>query len=126
MSKLLEIEKEGADTLNACADSYDVLFEEDLRYINKETGEIRLENIENYKYIVVDYLKDNSYCLNFRYHLNSYEIDISVLPDKKIKMLYDNIGYNINDLRFINEIRYVDTGIVPTLNGYITIGGGTD
>jgi hypothetical protein len=126
LDKLLEIEDENFDSLNACADSYDVIFEENLRYINKETGEIRLEDVSNYKYIVVDYLKDNSYCLNFRYHLNSYEIDISVLPDKKIKMLYDNIGYNINDLRFINEIRYVDTGIVPTLNGYITIGGGTD
>ena len=126
LDRLLEIEGENFDSLNACADSYDIIFEENLRYINKETGEIRLEDISNYKYIVVDYLKNDSYCLNFRYHLNSYEVDISILPDKKIKMIYDNIGYNINDLRFINEVRYVDTGVVPTLNGYITIGGGTD
>lgn len=126
LDRLLEIEDENFDSLNACADSYDIIFEENLRYLNKETGEIRLEDISNYKYIVVDYLKDNSYCLNFRYHLNSYEVDISVAPDKKLKMIYDNIGYNINDLRFINEVRYVDTGINPTLNGYITIGGGTN
>ena len=126
LDRLLEIEDENFDSLNACADSYDIMFEEDLRYLNKETGEIRLEDISKYKYIVVDYLKNDSYCLNFRYHLNSYEVDISVLPDKKLKMVYDNIGYSINDLRFINESRYVNTNIKPTLNGYITIGGGTN
>ena len=126
LDRLLEIEDENFDSLNACADSYDIMFEEDLRYLNKETGEIRLEDISKYKYIVVDYLKNDSYCLNFRYHLNSYEVDISALPDKKLKMVYDNIGYSINDLRFINESRYVNTNIKPTLNGYITIGGGTN
>ena len=125
LDRLLEIEKEGLDSLNACADSYDIIFEENLRYINKETGEIRLENIEDYKYIVVDYLKDNSYCLNYRYELNSYEVDISVKPDKDISMVYDNIGYKINDLRFVNESRYVNTNMIPLLNGYVTIGGGT-
>ena len=126
LDRLLEIEDENFDSLNACADSYDIMFEEDLRYLNKETGEIRLEDISKYKYIVVDYLKNDSYCLNFRYHLNSYEVDISALPDKKLKMVYDNIGYSINDLRFISESRYVNTNIKPTLNGYITIGGGTN
>ena len=126
LDKLLEIEDENFDSLNACADSYDIMFEEDLRYLNKETGEIRLEDISKYKYIVVDYLKNDSYCLNFRYHLNSYEVDISALPNKKLKMVYDNIGYSINDLRFINEARYINTNIKPMLNGYITIGGGTN
>ena len=126
LDRLLESESSNLDSLNACADSYDIIFEDNLRYINKETGEIRLEDISKYKYIVVDYLKDDSYCLDFRYHLNSYEVDISAAPNKELKMIYDNIGYNINDLRFINEVRYVDTGINPTLNGYITIGGGTD
>ena len=40
-------------------------------------------------------------------------------------MKYDNIGYEINDLRFINEVKYIDTKMVPTLNGYLTIGGGS-
>ena len=126
LDRLLEIEDENFDSLNACADSYDIIFEENLRYLNKETGEIRLEDISKYKYIVVDYLKNDSYCLNFRYHLNSYEVDISAVPGKKINMIYDNIGYTINDLRFINEKRYIDTGVVPTLNGYVTIGGGSN
>ena len=127
LDRLLEIEGENLDTLNACADSYDIIFEENLRYINKATGEIRLEDVSAYKYIVVDYLKNDSYCLNFRYHLNSYEVDISTMPGKEISMVYDNVGYSINDLRFINEVRYViASDHAPTRNGYVTIGGGTD
>ena len=47
-----------------------------------------------------------------------------MLQDKEIHMIYDNIGYNINSLRFINEVRYINTGIKPIRNGYIVIGGG--
>ena len=126
LDKIYEIESEGFDSLNACADSYDIIFEEDLRYINKETGEIRLEYINEYQWIVVDYLKDKSYCLNYRYHLHSYEVDISVKPNEKISMKYDNIGSLISKTRFINEVQYINTKISPTQNGYITIGGGTN
>lgn len=125
LDRIYEVTKEGADTLNACADLYDVLLEDQLRYIDKTTGEIKLEDISKYKWIVVDYLKDNSYCLNYRYNLNSYEVDISIEPGAKVSMKYDNIGYEINDLRFINEVNYIDTKMVPTLNGYLTIGGGS-
>ena len=126
LDRLLEVEAEGFDSLNACADSYDIIFEEELRYLNKETGEIRLEYIDEYQYIVVDYLKDKSYCLNYRYHLHSYEVDISIKPDEKVSMKYDNIGKIVSRVKFINEVQWVNTKISPTLNGYITIGGGTN
>ena len=126
LDKLLEVEKEGLDSLNACADMYDIIFEEHLRYLNKETGEIRLHYIEDYQWIVVDYLKDKSYCLNYRYDLNSYEIDISVKAGEEIKMIYDNLKENVGNIEFINEVRYINTEITPTLNGYITIGGGSN
>ena len=126
LDRLLEVEKEGFDSLNACADLYDIIFEENLRYINKNTGEIRLDSIDNYQWIVVDYLKDKSYCLNYRYDLNSYEVDISVKAGEEIKMVYDNVGELANNIKFINEVQYVNTKISPTLNGYITIGGGTN
>ena len=126
LERLLEIESEGADTLNACADSYDILYEEELRYLNKETGEIRLEYINEYQWIVVDYLKDKSYCLNYRYHLNSYEVDISIMPDTEVSMIYDNVGRVINNIKFINEVQYINTKISPMHNGYITIGGGSN
>lgn len=125
LDRLLEIEKEGFDSLNACADSYDIIFEENLRYINKEIGEIRLHNIDDYSYIVVDYLKENSYCLNYRYDLHSYEVDISVIPGKEVSLKYDNVGSSDDSYRFINEYRYVKvTDKEPSCNGYIVIGGG--
>ena len=126
LNRIYEVEGENFDSLNACADSYDIIFEENLRYLNKETGEIRLESISEYQYIVVDYIKDKSYCLNYRYDLNSYEVDIAVKAGEEINMVYDNIGEFVNDLRLVNEVRYVNTKISPTLNGYITIGGGTN
>ena len=126
LDKLLEVEAEGFDSLNACADLYDIIFEENLRYINKSTGEIRLDTIEDYQWIVVDYLKDKNYCLNYRYDLNSYEVDISIKAGEEIKMIYDNVGEFVNNIKFINEVQYVNTKISPTLNGYITIGGGTN
>jgi hypothetical protein len=75
---------------------------------------------------VVDYLKDKSYCLNYRYHLNSYEVDISILPDTEVSMIYDNVGRVINNIKFINEVQYINTKISPIHNGYITIGGGSN
>lgn len=127
LNRLLEVEKEGWDSLNACADSYDIIFEENLRYLNKETGEIRLGDIDHYKWIVVDYIKDKSYCLNYRYDLNSYEIDISIGANEEVKMIYDNIGVtDSNDYTFINEVQYINTKIAPDSNGYITIGGGSN
>ena len=126
LDRLLEVEKEGFDSLNACADLYDIIFEENLRYINKNTGEIRLDSIDDYQWIIVDYLKDKSFCLNYRYDLNSYEVDISVKAGEEIKMVYDNVGELANNIKFINEVQYVNTKISPTLNGYITIGGGTN
>ena len=126
LDRLLEIQTEGFDSLNACADIYDIFFEENLRYLNKETGEIRLEYIEDYQWIVVDYIKDKSYCLNYRYDLNSYEIDIAVKANEEVSMKYDNIKENIKNIDFINEVQWINTKISPTLNGYITIGGGSN
>jgi hypothetical protein len=126
LDRLLEIQTEGFDSLNACADIYDIFFEENLRYLNKETGEIRLEYIEDYQWIVVDYIKDKSYCLNYRYDLNSYEVDIAVKANEEISMKYDNIKENIKNIDFINEVQWINTKISPTLNGYITIGGGSN
>ena len=126
LDNLLLVEDIGFDNIDACADIYDIITEDILRYVNKKTGEIRLESIDGYKYIIVDYVKANSYCLNYRYDLNSYEVDISIAPDKKVNMVYDNI-VDTDDmnkkLKYINEARYVNTKISPTLNGYITIGG---
>ena len=119
---LLRIEKEGKDTIDAFANYYDILFEKDLRMINKEAKIIQLTDISNYKYIVVDYLKENSYAINYRHELNSYEVDISIENGKTNKLIYNNADEDTNDITYINEYRYVNTKALPSENCYIVIG----
>ena len=121
-NNLLRISKEGRDTIEAFANYYDILFEKDLRYINKQYKEIRLTDISEYKYIIVDYLKEDSYAINFRHHLNSYEVDISIEDGKKNKLIYNNADEVVDDVTYINEFRYVDTKTIPSENCYIVIG----
>lgn len=122
LDKILNIPKEGLDTIDACANYYDILFEKDLRFINKQEKEITLTDINDYKLIIVDYLKEDSYAINFRHELNSYEVDISTLEDKEISLVYNNAEENKNDITFINEYKYVDTKTIPSEDCYIVIG----
>lgn len=119
---LLRIPKEGKDTIEAFANYYDILFEKDLRYVNKEYKEIRLTDISNYKYIIVDYLKENSYAINYRHEFKSYEVDISIEEGKTNKLLYNNADENNDGITFMNEYRYVNTNTIPSENCYIVIG----
>lgn len=119
---ILRIPKEGKDTIDAFANYYDVLFEKDLRYINKEYKELRLTDVSKYKYIVVDYLKEDSYAINFRHEYNSYEVDISIQEGKKNKLIYNNADEVVDGITFINEYRYVNTNTIPSENCYIAIG----
>lgn len=119
---LLRIEKEGKDTIDAFANYYDILFEKDLRMINKEAKIIQLTDISNYKYIVVDYLKEDSYAINYRHELNSYEVDISIEDGKTNKLIYNNADEDTDDITYINEYRYVNTKVLPSENCYIVIG----
>lgn len=122
MSKILYIEKDGKDTIDACANIYDVLFEKDLKYLDKKNGEIRLQDLKDYKLIIVDYLKEDSYSINYRHDFRSYEVDISSKEDDEIKVIYDNTEKEIDGLEFINEQSYLHTGITPASNCYIILG----
>lgn len=126
LDELLHIETEGLDSIDKCADMYDILFEKDFHSINKATGEIRLDNVDDYQYIVVDYIKDKSYCVNYRYRLNSFEIDIAVSNEEDISMYYDNIIKYISDnavQEYISSKSYYNTGLSPNMSCYIAIGG---
>ncbi len=119
---ILRIEKEGKDTIDAFSNYYDILFEKDLRYINKPYKEIRLTDISNYKYIVVDYLKEDSYAINYRHNFNSYEVDISIEDGKKNILIYNNADEAEEGITYINEYRYVNTNAIPSEDCYIVIG----
>ena len=126
LDELLHVESESLDSISNCADMYDILFESDCHSINKATGEIRLDNVDDYKYIIVDYIKDESYCINYRYDMNSYEIDIAVSDESNISMYYDNIIQYVSSdsvQEYINNKNYYNTGLSPNISCYIAIGG---
>ncbi|MGL4877935.1 hypothetical protein [Paraclostridium dentum] len=122
LDNILRIPKEGLDTIDACANYYDLLFEKDLRTVNKEYKEITLTDISDYKLIIVDYLKEDSYAINYRHDLNSYEIDISIKDGEETSVVYNNAAENKEGITFINEYRYVNTKTVPEQDCYIVIG----
>lgn len=123
LDKIYYIEKD-KDNIDLCCNFYDVLFD-GFEYgvnINYATGEIDILNINDYKYLIVDYLKDNSYCINYKYELNSYEVDISTTDEEGINVIYDNTEKTYNSYEYINEKLYYNTNIIPETNCYIVLG----
>lgn len=125
MDKILNIpNQDNINSIDSFAVLYDILFEKDLRSYDKDNGEIRLYDVNDYKMIVVDYLKRDSYAINYKHDLGSYEVDISVDDDKEANIIYDNTEKKITATGkyFINSKDYVVTKIKPTENCYIVIG----
>lgn len=102
-----------ARDISSYCDSYELLKESDLYNINKDTGEIIISDqndayISNkYKEIVVDYLKRDSYAINYLYEMDSYEVDIST--SSNTKMYYDgassdNSFSNIQEYKLFNRL----------------------
>ena len=78
--------------ISLCSNSYDVISSEYFTVSNKRVIEIS-RNIHDrkYKYFILDYLKDDSYCVNIVEDKNKneiYEVDIATEKDK-FTTLYD-------------------------------------
>lgn len=125
MNKILRIpNKDMINSIDEFAIAYDILFEKDLRDYDKEIGEIRLNDVSNYSLIVVDYLKRDSYAINYLHELGNYEVDISIEQDDEANVIYDNIekSQDKTNTLLINAKEYVQTNMIPSENCYITIG----
>lgn len=77
------------NSIDYYADKYDILTSDNYTY-NSNLNEIKIsDNIrEKYQNFVIDYLKDDSYTINFRPDNSQYEIDIST-GDKEVYLHYD-------------------------------------
>ena len=125
LDKILEIPNEDMiNAIDSCANVYDILFEKDLRSIDKDSGQIRLYEIEDYQLIIVDYQKRNSYAINYKYDLGAYEVDISIDDDEEADIIYDNTEKQItaSGKYFISSNEYINTNIKPNESCYIVIG----
>lgn len=125
LDRILEIPNEDMlNSIDACANIYDILFEKDLRNIDKESGQIRLYDIEEYQLIIVDYQKKDSYAINYKYDLGAYELDISIDDGEEADVIYDNTEKQItaSGKYFISSNEYINTNIIPNESCYVVIG----
>jgi hypothetical protein len=125
LDKILEIPNEDMiNSIDACANLYDILFEKDLKSVDKDSAQIRLYDVSDYQLIIVDYQKRNSYAINYKYDLGTYEVDISIDDNKQADIIYDNTEKQIttSGKYFINSNEYINTNIKPNESCYIVIG----
>ena len=122
LDDIYNINKNKINSIDLLTKEYDNITE-DIELIDKTRNFIYLNKrqVEKYKMFIVDYLKRDSYCINYHYDKNAYEVDISSL--NKTKILYDCVDINSNVLQ-ANDYKY--TKINGNVNGYIVLEKGVN
>ena len=125
--RFFDVPDDNINSIDYFCKEYDYIRENDILYIDKIQNMLffNKEQISQYDYIIVDYLKDNSYCINLNYEKNSYEVNISSLL-KNNKILYNSqlIDSNTKKITQINKDKI--TNIHGNITGYIVLQkGGT-
>ena len=131
LKKLLHIPDMGKDTIMDTIDlcvngQYLVVSENEYEefgvIVYRDTGEIIFNtDLSEYSQIIVDYMKKDSYAINFDYERQSYAVNIST-SNETASIIYDNIETVIDAYEYINEQSYVNSKIIPGENCYIVIG----
>lgn len=105
---------EGIDNIDKYCEQYEILKEIDDFEIDYYMNEILLRDKtkEAYDSYVIDYLKNNSYCVNYIDELDSYEVDIST-KEESMFVIYDYFE-DEDGQGSINE--YMLTDIEPEIN----------
>ena len=129
LDKLMHIQEAGKDDIAICCNNCFHTFNksniEKIGYIDQDNKIIFITDtllLDDYELIVVDYLKDNSYSINYRYDYNSYDVEISTQYRDDVNILYDNTEQKAGTYEYINEKLYYDSHITPSENCYIVIG----
>lgn len=104
-----------SETSIECATSeYDQLSELSFS-LNSDADKINIDKeiANKYAFFIIDYLKNDSYAINYLPEKDQYEVDISTTKNK-VTMLYD-----MNEDGAVISYRSID--IVPTSSKYITL-----
>lgn len=113
-NSLYEIEDNNINSITCYCNSYKEYSEKDLYYIDKESGIILIDELGDkhitykYKKIIVDYLKKDNYCINYKHDMDAYEVDISC--NNKIKIIYDG-AVEKNSLVTVNNYKAIEAEI---------------
>lgn len=77
-----------------------------------------LEENDKYKFIIVDYLKKDSYAINFKEDIYMFEIDISS-SDLNTKVIYDYVLDSTSLLTTIPDYKLIEEDIKT--NSFVAI-----
>lgn len=101
-----------ANSIDICCRLYDIIPETSMEIT---TSEVKLSDDlrKRYPYIIVDYLKANSYAINYRPDLVQYEVDISM------ESSIAELGYEMNEDGSMDD--RIRTTIVPDHSKYIIL-----
>ena len=122
LDKIYDVVEDNINSIDLMAERYDMLFESQVLLVDKVKSIVYLtpEQVDKYQLIIVDYLKDNSYCINYHYDKHVYEVDISSLNSEN-RMIYDSKVLLSGD-KTITQVRdYKITSINGNTNGYVVI-----
>ena len=91
LDKIYDVVEDNINSIDLMTERYDTLFESDVLLVDKVKSIVYLtpEQVDKYQLIIVDYLKDNSYCINYHYNKHIYEVIISSLNSNN-RMIYDS------------------------------------
>ena len=122
LNKIYDIKEDNINSIDLMTKEYDYIPESNTLYIDKIQNTIYLDDdqIKKYQMIIVDYLKAESYCINYHYDKDAYEVNTSSLQ-KNNKILYNTstITGAKNDATQIND--YKITNINGNVNGYVVM-----
>lgn len=127
ISKIYDVVEDNINSIDLMTDEYDMLFESDVVLVDKVKNTIYLsqEQVEKYEIIIVDYLKSNSYCVNYHYNKHTYEVNISSIEESN-KIVYDSKTIEAGDKTVTQVHDYKITEINGNTNGYVVIRKGAN
>lgn len=122
LDDIYNVKEDNINSIDLMTPHYKQLLDNDVLYVNKLENVITLnENIlEEYQMIIVDYLKADSYCINYHYNKHAYEVNISS-TNKKNKVLYDSNIISNSGKKVYQVSDYKITNINGNINGYVVI-----
>ena len=122
LDDIYKVDQDNINSIDLMTKEYDYIKETDLILFDKNKSIIYLTKaqIEKYDMIIVDYLKNDSYCINYNYLKNIYEINVSSLEDTKV--IYDSLDVKSNSGKEVTQVeKYKVTNINGNINGYIVL-----
>ena len=129
LDNIYDINTDNIHSLNMFSNTYDILSSKDILNIDSNTNQIMLKDktINKYKLFIVDYLKYNSYAINFNY--KNYTYDVSISTNNYSNVIYD-IGnkkqfvLNDQEIKYTQMTDYKITDLTMNNTGYIVLRNG--